>query len=206
MKNSTTRNSKVPYLFAYDISEPRNARQVLKCLKRWRVDGQLSVHETWITTEQAEDIAAELLEYVDANTDSLILVKLCQRGHGPRIEPNRKRPSAPILGNVTEYKYTQLESGWYIISYDIRDNKRLRYIHKTTISKTSYLQRSVYLYYGTGYRLTELIRDISELMEHREDDVRIYSLTGPNNLWFLCGSIIPVAGMKAQTGQKHNMD
>jgi hypothetical protein len=37
---------RLPFVFSYDISSSTQARAVRRYLRRWRMDGQLSVHET----------------------------------------------------------------------------------------------------------------------------------------------------------------
>lgn len=186
------RPSRRPYLFSYDISEPTNARQVLRCLKRWRVDGQLSVHETWLAPSQAEMLATDLLDYINPATDSLMLGRLSQRGSGPRTIISQKLPTSPLLTGFSEQKTVTLSTGWYIVAYDIRDTKRLRLVHGVTVRYTAYLQRSVYLYYGHGGRLIGLLSEIAQIINHHEDDVRLYSLSDPSDLWFLCGPVPPL--------------
>jgi CRISPR-associated endonuclease Cas2 len=181
----------LPYLFSYDISNPANSRLVLKCLKRWRIDGQLSVHETLLTPDQAEILATDILDYIDPETDSLLLGRLSQRGTGPRSTLSRQLPAVPLLGPNADYSLQSLASGWYIVAYDIRQPKRLRRVQKITARYTAFLQRSVYLYHGNGNRLLGLLGEISGIIRHREDDVRLYSLSSPSDLWFLCGPIPP---------------
>jgi CRISPR-associated protein Cas2 len=52
-------------LFAYDISDDRVRRRVLRLLREWRLDGQLSVHECRLNDVEA----ARLFECLRADLD-----------------------------------------------------------------------------------------------------------------------------------------
>ena len=43
-------------LVAYDIRSDSTRRRVLRILRDWRVDGQLSVHECLLTPTEAEEL------------------------------------------------------------------------------------------------------------------------------------------------------
>lgn len=63
-------------LIAYDISHPKRRYRALKILKRWRLDGQKSVHECMLTTEQAQNLKNELTHVMNAEEDKLLMVWL----------------------------------------------------------------------------------------------------------------------------------
>ncbi len=184
---------RAPFVFCYDISSPRQARAVLKRLRAWRLDGQLSLHEVVITPPQAEELGAQLLELINPETDSLILFRLSRRGDGPVYALARTDSAAPLACQahpVPNYP----GDGWFVVSYDIRDARRLKQVQRVTSGYAAYLQRSVYLFCGPGSQLKAMTAAVLSLLEHGEDDMRLYPLSGPDDLWFLCGDPPPVVG------------
>ena len=178
---------RAPFVISYDISSPKMARAVRRLLQRWRLDGQLSVHEIVATPSQAEALAVELMERVDAETDSLILFRLSRRGDGP-VHALVRSDTATPLAFPPRGMPTYPEDGWFLVTYDIRDARRLRRVQRVTGRFAAFLQRSVYLFVGPGARLRALTEEVLPLLAGGEDDVRIYPLSGPDDLWFLCGA------------------
>ncbi|MCX7991440.1 MAG: CRISPR-associated endonuclease Cas2 [Proteobacteria bacterium] len=64
----------------------------------------------------------------------------------------------------------------YLISYDIRDEKRLTKIHNYLKSRCLKLQYSVFYGYLSWQELNELKERLLELIDENQDDVRIYPL------------------------------
>lgn len=191
------RRRELPYLFAYDVAAPRRARQVLRCLQRWRIDGQLSVHETQLLPFQARELAAELLEYVDRQSDRLLLCRLSQRGGAPVYALSLSRPRPPVLGGRAPAPLpSRLQEGWYLLAYDVREERRLQRIQSRTARMCTYLQRSVYLYHGEGSGLARLLEEVRGELKHHVDDMRLYALSGPRDLWFLSGPVPPLASIR----------
>lgn len=74
-------------LIAYDIASNRRRRRVLYLLRRWRIDGQLSVHECRLSAAEAEELFLQLMTLLDPLADRLLLAftATAQRrglGHG----------------------------------------------------------------------------------------------------------------------------
>ncbi|NJO16590.1 MAG: CRISPR-associated endonuclease Cas2 [Thioploca sp.] len=179
----TVRVGEYPYLFAYDIINDNRRNHVFKTLQRWRVDGQYSVHETWLRPPQVRDLSVELLNLIDRKQDSLIVGRLAQHQCHPIYQVSINQNKVPLMGKPRPIGVPrQLGYGWYLFCYDVREAHRLQRIQRTTAQYTLYLQRSVYLYQGKG--LLELVSRVYELME-ADDDLRIYSLSGAQDLWFL---------------------
>ena len=65
-----------PYVVAFDISRRKTRDRVRKILKDWRIGGQKSVYECWLTPSQAEDLFIQLGEKIDTSTDNLLMVRL----------------------------------------------------------------------------------------------------------------------------------
>jgi len=193
----TPRRGAQPFLFSYDISCDRRRRKVLNCLRRWRVDGQLSVHETLMRPVQIRELSSELLDLVDRRTDRLFSCRLNRRGDGPVYRLTNRATATSLLGGGYKPQPLpkNLHKGWYLLAYDITDPKRLRRIQRVTAAKALFLQRSVYLFKGTGKRLHDLIAEARPLLDIDLDDLRVYALSGPADLWFLSGPMPPLPGM-----------
>jgi len=70
-----------PVIIAYDISQHKPRKKVLKILKEWRLDGQKSVHECCLTKRSAEELFLQITSEIDTKTDHLIMAW---------VEPRRK--------------------------------------------------------------------------------------------------------------------
>jgi CRISPR-associated protein Cas2 len=66
----------------------------------------------------------------------------------------------------------------YIVSYDIADPKRLRQVHKTMLGYGEPLQYSVFCCDLTAAARITLMAELSELIDHREDQVMLIDI-GP---------------------------
>jgi CRISPR-associated protein Cas2 len=71
------------YLVAYDISNPRRLARVCRYFKSWRVAGQKSVPEIWITPAELQTIRADLDHLLDLSADRIQLLAL-----DPRMTPH----------------------------------------------------------------------------------------------------------------------
>ena len=72
------------YLVAYDVCAPRRLARVGRYFKSYRVAGQRSVPEIWITPAELRTIRADLKRLLDPATDRIQLVAL-----EPRMQPRR---------------------------------------------------------------------------------------------------------------------
>lgn len=65
----------------------------------------------------------------------------------------------------------------FLVCYDIADMKRLRKLAKLLETQAIRIQKSIFFYEkGTKSAIKKLIDDISVLIDHKEDDVRIYKI------------------------------
>ena len=64
-----------PVVIAYDVSEERTRRRLLRLLRGWRIEGQLSVHECLVSSREAEELYIQLRELIDEG-DRLLLAWL----------------------------------------------------------------------------------------------------------------------------------
>lgn len=74
-------------------------------------------------------------------------------------------------------------SGWYLISYDIRDERRLCKFHYRLSKSAMALQESVFLVKVDAQRLKRLEKLVKAQTHTDEDDVRLYPVSHPNALW-----------------------
>lgn len=70
------------YLVAYDVAEPRRLARVGRYFKSYRVAGQKSVPEIWVTPAELRTIEADLGRLLNAATDRIQLIAL-----DPRMPP-----------------------------------------------------------------------------------------------------------------------
>ena len=187
-----------PYLFAYDIRDPKRARPIRQCLQRWRVDGQYSVHETRLRDLQVQELTVELLDLVDPATDRLLVARLSQRGAGAVHVLSRSPKRAPFIYEPPVPLPARPADGWYLLAYDITDPPRLHKVQRITARRSTYLQRSVYLYHGNGAGLRDLLDELGDTINRQFDDLRVYRLSAPRDLWFPCGPVPPLAGFAAE--------
>jgi len=68
----------------------------------------------------------------------------------------------------------------HLLAYDIADPKRLQQVHRAVRRAGIPLQYSVFLIPGRAADVEYLLRELDQLIEAREDDIRVYPL--PNRL------------------------
>lgn len=64
---------------AYDVSEPRRLAAVGRAVKAWKVTGQKSVAECWLTDAQRTGLLGNLEGKMDMDADRLLAVRLDPR-------------------------------------------------------------------------------------------------------------------------------
>ena len=67
------------YLVAYDVCEPRRLARLTRYFYSYRVAGQKSVPEIWVTPAELERIRADLVGLLDTATDRLQIIALDPR-------------------------------------------------------------------------------------------------------------------------------
>ena len=70
------------YLVAYDVCNPRRLHKVCRYLTGYKVGGQKSVFEVWVTPAELEHIRADLNTLMDPVEDRLQILAL-----DPRMTP-----------------------------------------------------------------------------------------------------------------------
>lgn len=77
---------------AYDIASHRRRRAMLRAIRRWRLDGQLSMHECRLSRDEATELYLQLAELIDPASDRLLLVwspdaaPAISRGRAARVQ------------------------------------------------------------------------------------------------------------------------
>lgn len=79
-------------LLAYDIASDARRRAVLRVLKRWRLDGQKSVHECRLDAQQATELYLQVVEMVCIETDRVLLVWMEGSGARHRFGKAKQSP------------------------------------------------------------------------------------------------------------------
>jgi len=64
----------------------------------------------------------------------------------------------------------------FLIAYDIKDDRRLNRVHRYLKGRGIHLQKSVFYCRLSQEEIKKVRQGILELIEEREDDVRIYPL------------------------------
>lgn len=86
---------------------------------------------------------------------------------------------------------------WYLLAYDVRDPKRLSRLHYALKKKALPMQESVFLVHADAPKLKSIIELVGERTHTREDDVRIYPLRHPNDMWLAGCQSQSLAGLFA---------
>jgi CRISPR-associated protein Cas2 len=68
----------------------------------------------------------------------------------------------------------------YLVTYDIRDDRRLRRIFQKMRGYGQHLQYSVFRCYLTDARKVRMISELSPLIDHKQDQILIFNL-GPED-------------------------
>jgi len=72
---------------------------------------------------------------------------------------------------------SSLKETHYIIAYDISDKKRLRKVHQLVEEYAVKVQRSVFSAPFTAVLLKELVQRLKNIINIKQDDIRIYPLS-----------------------------
>jgi CRISPR-associated protein Cas2 len=70
------------YLAAYDVTDPKRLARVSRYFHGYRVAGQKSVPEIWVTPAELQSIRRDLERMLDTSADRLQLIAL-----DPRMRP-----------------------------------------------------------------------------------------------------------------------
>lgn len=76
-----------------------------------------------------------------------------------------------------------MKKNWYILSYDIRQDKRLKKFHYRLKKRGLALQRSVFLIEADATELEQIIQWVEQYTHTQQDDVRLYPISHPKAIW-----------------------
>lgn len=86
---------------------------------------------------------------------------------------------------------------WYLLAYDVRDPKRLSRLHYALKKKALPMQESVFLVQADAAKLKAILAIVKDRIHVREDDVRLYPLRHPNDMWLAGCQQTSMAGLFA---------
>ncbi|MCG9059796.1 CRISPR-associated endonuclease Cas2 [Laribacter hongkongensis] len=69
------------HLIGYDIACAHSRKQVAALLKPWRIGGQRSLAECWLSDDEFQAIWPQLQARINPQTDSLLALRHDARGH-----------------------------------------------------------------------------------------------------------------------------
>ena len=85
------------YLVCYDISEPRRLQQVHRYLLGYKVGGQKSFYECWLTPAELCRVEADLAGMIDVETDRVHIFQLDPRMQATLLGVANKAQFRPFL-------------------------------------------------------------------------------------------------------------
>ena len=74
-------------------------------------------------------------------------------------------------------------TGWYLVTYDIANNRRLQRIHRYLKKYGVAAQKSVFFVQGTENRVNRRLDEVAKMMALKEDDMRAYPILHPSKVW-----------------------
>jgi len=90
-------NSRCLYLVCYDVSSPKRLRQVHKFLLGYRVGGQKSFFECWLTQADLRHVRAKLAELIDSGEDRVHFFQLDPRMKCEGLGLARQPVTSPVM-------------------------------------------------------------------------------------------------------------
>lgn len=73
---------------------------------------------------------------------------------------------------------------WYLLAYDVSDNRRLQRLHYRLTRTGIAAQKSVFFIKRSEAGLKALLDELEEYLHAREDDLRVYPIRHPGDVWF----------------------
>jgi CRISPR/Cas system-associated endoribonuclease Cas2 len=185
--------------FAYDIADPKRAREARGILAPHAGPRQYSVYECRMRYGWSHDLLAELSAVVHHTEDRLALW-WPRNGTRVALQGNGKRSVRMETGDVEvvgRARCAELMAGAgnFIVSYDIVDPDRARHVHATVASGGVMLQRSLYQWRCGAAVLFRMLDRCAEYIEP-EDRFWVHPLRRIGDLWQLReapSSLLPIA-------------
>lgn len=76
----------------------------------------------------------------------------------------------------------------WLISYDVRNGRRLAKVYKLLCNRAYHIQRSVFLFEGTEQEFEACLDEVTSLLNAHQDDLRAYQLPHQGRVWKLGAS------------------
>ena len=76
-----------------------------------------------------------------------------------------------------------MKKNWYLLSYDISHEKRLKKFHYRIKKQALALQKSVFLIEADAKEVEQLLTLVQQYTHTLEDDVRLYPIKHPRAIW-----------------------
>lgn len=74
-------------------------------------------------------------------------------------------------------------NGWYLIAYDIADNKRLAKVHRLMKKEGIAAQKSLFFMYGKRSKVTVFLDQLESMIKANKDDIRAYPIVSAKEIW-----------------------
>ncbi|NDP59538.1 MAG: CRISPR-associated endonuclease Cas2 [Oxalobacteraceae bacterium] len=85
------------YVIAYDIHNNKTRRQVATLLATWRVGGQHSLAECWLSQTELSALWQRMTKLLDQKTDRLLVLRQDQRSHDRVLGQGRIYAGQPFI-------------------------------------------------------------------------------------------------------------
>lgn len=82
-----------------------------------------------------------------------------------------------------KFRKQKARKHWFVLAYDVRNEKRLRRLHYYLKKRALPLQRSVFLLHKKPSELNRMLQGVRERTHKNEDDVRLYPVVSPHSIW-----------------------
>ena len=76
-----------------------------------------------------------------------------------------------------------MRKGWYMIAYDISDQKRLSSIHRIMKKNGIAAQKSLFFVQKTEKEIKNLLNILEKEINKKKDDIRVYPVKSPDKIW-----------------------
>ncbi|WP_341325699.1 CRISPR-associated endonuclease Cas2 [Methylotuvimicrobium sp. KM2] len=76
-----------------------------------------------------------------------------------------------------------MKKQWYLLCYDIREEKRLKKFHYRLSKQAMAMQKSVFLVEAGDKEIQKIIQLVDAYTHTHEDDVRLYPIEHPKAIW-----------------------
>lgn len=72
---------------------------------------------------------------------------------------------------------------WHLLTYDVRDNKRLQRLHRYLKKHGLAVQNSIFLLHVTAAQLADILYAVRDIVQLRQDSVQLYPVADPAHIW-----------------------